>query len=100
MIKQGAPINNYAPFPAVINIVNNANGLVNLTWESNDLDNDIVSYTVNLSIENPPSIYLENTTATSENNIPVTSSSTYYIVIETKDALGNITESKTSFVAN
>ncbi|MEO9891512.1 hypothetical protein [Aurantibacter sp.] len=98
--SQGAPINNYAPFPAVIMIVNEGNGLIDLAWQSNDLDNDIVSYSVYLSLENPPSIYLENTTATSENNIPVTSSMTYYIVMETKDALGNSTESKTSFVAN
>ena len=69
------------------------------SWLSEDLDNNIVGYDVYLSTEDPPGLYTENITATSISNISVTSGMTYYVVVETKDALGNSSSAKTSFVA-
>ena len=79
---QGVQVNNYVPFPAVISVVDKQ-GAVDITWLSKDLDDNIVGYDVHISREDPPSLFIENTTETALTNFTVSSGLTYYIVIET-----------------
>ncbi len=98
--SRGLPLNSYAPFPAIISIVDNSNGTVDLSWQSTDVDGDIVGYDIYLSQEDPPNLYLENTANTEALNVAVFSGMTYYVVVETKDGLGNSSIAKTNFTAN
>ncbi|MBM1105434.1 hypothetical protein JQC67_04690 [Aurantibacter crassamenti] len=97
--SQGALVNNYAPFPAIITVTDRGNGNVDIAWQGKDLDDETLTYNVFISNENPPSTYLENTENTEVLNFTVTSGMQYYIVVESKDILGNSTASKKSFVA-
>lgn len=95
---QGLQVNNVVPFPAAISVVDNQ-GTIDISWLAEDLDNNIVGYDVYLSPEDPPSLFMENTTVTSVTNFNVTSGMQYYIVVETKDALENSSTAKTNFIA-
>ena len=95
---QGVQVNNFVPFPATISVVDNQ-GTVDITWLAEDLDNNIVGYDVYISVEDPPSLFMENTTATALTNFTVTIGMQYYIVVETKDSLNNSSTAKTSFIA-
>ncbi|MFK7812171.1 MAG: hypothetical protein AB8B59_06730, partial [Maribacter sp.] len=42
--SEGISQENYAPFPATINTIDQTNGFVEISWEGADLDNDIDKY--------------------------------------------------------
>ena len=61
---------------------------VNLIWESNDLDNDILEYDVYFANVNPPTLFSANVADSQITGVPVTTG-TYYWQIITRDQRGN-----------
>jgi hypothetical protein len=68
-------------------------GMVNLTWTGNDVDKDIVSYDVYFGTVTTPSLFKAGVTEMSLSNVPVTSGSTYFWRVVSKDSLGNTSQS-------
>tara|TARA_R110002051_G_scaffold303610_1_gene372575 strand:+ start:30446 stop:31126 length:681 start_codon:yes stop_codon:yes gene_type:complete len=62
---------------------------VNLIWNSEDLDNDIVGHDVYFSEAKDPELYGTDIETTRLNDIPVENGKTYYWKIVTKDSVGN-----------
>lgn len=87
----------YTPFPATITVSDNGAGNATISWESTDLDDDIVGYDIYLSTENPPVLSLENTTTTSLQD-DFSEGVTYYVAVVTKDATGNSSVGRTHFI--
>lgn len=89
----GEGSSSYAPFPAetVSPVMNEiVNGItVTLDWSSSDVDNDIASYEVFLGTTSTPVSYKNNLTESVLNNVSVTSGTTYYWKVVTKDSKGN-----------
>lgn len=94
-------ITTYAPFPA--ELVNPQNGAslfkdidneITLEWTAADLDDDIVGFDVYFSTENPPE-FLEASLASTnrEEAVSVSSNTTYYWKVVTRDAEGNSSDS-------
>ena len=91
----------FAPFPAEIvsprmseNVFKDINNEVELSWNSSDLDNDIINFEIYFSVETPP----ENLAGTlssgaSSLKVSVTSNTVYYWNVVTKDSEGNTSQS-------
>ncbi len=84
----------YIPFPAR-NIAPgngqafpNSQESVNLIWESDDLDNDIIEYDVYFGNVNPPPLFSARLADSQIGGVPV-ESGTYYWQIITRDERGN-----------
>ncbi len=93
----GEAIQTYAPFSAEIVSPNIAQTLpastsVNLQWEGNDVDNDIVGYDVYFGTNNPPNLNASDITGT-ELMVSVDPGTIYYWRIVTKDETGNTSQS-------
>jgi len=95
----GLGVTSYAPFPATItapafgvNVTATAN-TVNLTWTGSDVDNDIVGYDVYFGTATTPPLSKANVTDMFLNNVTVTSGTTYYWKVITKDSQGNTSDS-------
>lgn len=93
----GPGTQNYAPFPAEIispvmaqNIA--ATNSVNLMWNGNDLDDDIIAFDVYFGINNPPSLISSNIQDTQQ-TVTVNPGTIYYWNIISKDAFGHTSES-------
>jgi hypothetical protein len=91
----------YAPFPAELtsptlnqNITATAGG-INLTWNGSSIDNDIVGYDVYFGIIPTPPLFKANVTNMFLNTVSVTSGTTYYWKVVTKDLPGNTSDSGT-----
>jgi hypothetical protein len=89
----------YAPYPAEIvspimgqNISASA-GKISLDWNGSDVDNDVATYDVYLGTSSTPVSLKSNLTESVLNEVEVTSGSTYYWKIITKDLKGNTSES-------
>lgn len=87
----------YAPFPAeIISPVYAANlaatNKVTLKWTSSDVDNDIVSHAVYFGTSATPALFNESIIA-KELDVTVTSNTTYYWRVVTRDATGNTSDS-------
>lgn len=88
----------YAPFPAEIvspaysASVSAVANKVTLKWTSSDVDNDIVSHAIYFGTSAIPAIFNESVTA-KELDVTVTSNTTYYWKVVTKDATGNTSDS-------
>lgn len=87
----------HAPFAAEItsplygeNIIVGS-GSVNLTWTGSDVDNDITEYEIYFGTTSTPTSF--KTASTMTLNTAVTSGSTYYWKVVTKDSKGNTSES-------
>jgi hypothetical protein len=97
--NSGPGIVSYAPFPAEIvapNFKQNVtatNGKVTLDWNGSDVDGDIVSYDVYFDTKNSPAIFKAGVTDSILNDVAVTSGSTYYWRVITKDSKGNSSDS-------
>jgi hypothetical protein len=95
--NSGLPQESHPPFPAeAISPQSGASvneGEVNLQWESTDIDNDIVSYTVYLDSVNPPIAEIGSTSNTTINS-NVTSGLVYYWKVVTTDQIGNTSDSQ------
>ncbi len=95
----GAGTTYYAPFPAdqLIPIANQVltvtNGKVNLDWEGADVDNDIVGYDVYLGTTATPPLIKANIVPSNLVDVAVNNATTYYWMVLTKDAKGNISNS-------
>jgi len=89
----------YAPFPAeIVSPVMGQNisaspGKISLDWSGSDVDNDIASYDVYFGMSNSPAVLKTNLTESVLNEIEVTSGSTYFWKIVTRDSKGNTSES-------
>jgi hypothetical protein len=94
----GAGTVSHPPFPADNLVptegqsVTTTTGSVSLSWTGSDPDNDIAGYDVYFGTTATPPV-LTNTTSTSVNIVAVTSGSTYYWRVVTKDAAGNTSDS-------
>ncbi|MCL6266325.1 hypothetical protein [Flagellimonas myxillae] len=90
----------HAPFPAeAVNpemgeSIDLETGTVNLTWEGNDIDGDIVEFEIFYGSNNPPTTSLGVLT---ESNLgaEISAGQTYYWYVRTFDSQGNISESDT-----
>ncbi len=97
--NSGPGILNYAPFPAEIisptynQTVSATNGKITLDWNGNDVDNDIATYEVYLGITNNPNLLQANLTASILNDVAVSTATTYYWKVITKDSKGNTSDS-------
>ena len=98
----GEGATNYPPFPADLleptsgYTVYSTNSSISFLWKASDIDNDILSYSLFLGTNNPP----DNSIATniSEQNFIYATPAvgTYYWLIKTEDANGNISTSQVS----
>ena len=96
LYNAGLPEENYAPFPADAispEIGSLTSTTVTLEWEGSDIDNDIDSYNVYLSTENPPTTLYKTTTSNKIQNITLEADEVYYWSVVTKDLEGNSSES-------
>ncbi|MBT8296848.1 MAG: hypothetical protein KJO52_00810 [Maribacter sp.] len=91
----------YAPFPAEVifpkngaSVFKDINNEVSLEWEGADVENDIEGYELYLSPTTPPEILIASPSS-NENSakVSVTSDTTYYWKIITKDSEGNSSDS-------
>ena len=62
---------------------------VNLSWRSEDYDDDIVGYDVYFGESQAPPLYQSDVLETRLNGIPVSAGKTYYWKIVTRDRIGN-----------
>jgi hypothetical protein len=91
----------HAPFPAQlvspqngVSLFKDINNEVTLEWSAADVDNDIIGFEVYFSTENPPLDLIASTTSTKRNQaVGVSSNTTYYWRVITKDAEGNSSQS-------
>lgn len=101
----GPSIQYYIPFPATINSPTNGASVngnsVNLNWQENDLDNDVIEFDIYFGTTNPPSLFAENLAQSELTNITVSSGTTYYWKVTTRDVIGNESNSEiVSFTVN
>lgn len=89
----------HSPFPADIvapgfgqNLVLTANK-INLTWLGSDVDGDIAGYDVYFGTTITPTLLKKNITDMFLNDVAVSSDSTYYWKVITKDSQGNSSNS-------
>jgi len=98
--NSGPGIVTYVPFPAEITspifdqIVSTASGTVNLNWVGSVIVPDaITNYDVYLGTNNSPPIVAPAISNSFLNNVPVTSKTTYYWRVITRDVNGNTSDS-------
>jgi len=98
--NSGPGIITYAPFPAQIvaptfgQIVTAASGTVNLSWKGSSVTpGDIINYDVYFGTTNSPALLAGAVTASFDNNVAVTSGTTYYWKVITRDMQGNTSDS-------
>jgi hypothetical protein len=95
----GDAISSYAPFPAELvapemgAVLASSTNVVGLDWIGSDVDDDIIGYDVYFGTDNPPTTLLEETTE-SGMSVNVSSGTTYYWRIITKDSDDNNSESE------
>lgn len=94
----GEPIESYAPFPADLVAPAMGSTLTGITdqllsWQGDDIDNDIVSYDVYFDTASPPGSLEGNTSAMSM-NVTVAGGNTYYWRVVTHDGQGNNSQSE------
>ena len=91
----------YAPFPAEIitpelgeSVFKDGNNEVVLSWSGADIDNDIESYEVFFSTENPPtSLVATNAPGNLTSEVTVETDTVYYWNVITTDSEGNTSDS-------
>lgn len=101
LFYNAGPQTNYAPFPAQIitpkpgsTINTTANNEVELRWSGTDVENDIATFEVYFSDQNPPTTLLTTTfAATMRATATIATGTTYYWRVVTIDAQGNRSDS-------
>lgn len=91
----------YAPFPAEISspafgesLTMDINNEVSLSWSGSDIDDDIESYELFFSTENPPNTLIATiTTGATNRKVTVESDTVYYWKVITRDSEGNTSDS-------
>lgn len=96
--NQGAGVTNYAPFPASVvsptrgQTLSSA-GTVNLEWQGNDVDNDLVEFEVFFGTSSDPTVSV-GVTVQSSMSTTTSTGQTYYWRVISKDDFGNTSESE------
>ncbi len=96
--NQGEGVLSYAPFPATVvsptrgQTLTSA-GSVNLEWQGNDVDNDLVEFEVLFGATSNPTSSIANT-AQSSTTANTSSGQTYYWRVISKDKVGNTSQSE------
>lgn len=100
--NSGEAITNYSPYPAEIiapkmdEIFATGTANVNLIWAGLDVDKDIASYDVHFGTATTPPLFRTITVnQASSLQVPVTSKTTYFWKVITKDKEGNRSDSGT-----
>jgi hypothetical protein len=88
-----APYAANAVAPTLNQNVTAAGGLLNLVWNGSSIDNDITGYDVYFGTSSTPPLLKANVTDMFLNSVSVTSGTTYYWKIVTKDLPGNTSDS-------
>ena len=98
--NSGDGITSYAPFPADSMspamseyVIVPTTGVIKLSWQGKDVDNDIMNYDVYFGTSATPPLIKQAYTSTSLDNITVTSKATYYWKIVTRDTNNNTSTS-------
>jgi len=96
--NQGEGVTNYAPFPASVvsptrGQTLSSTGNVNLEWQGNDVDNDLVEFEVLFDTNTDPSTSL-GSTAQSSISASTNAGQTYYWRVISIDATGNTSQSE------
>lgn len=95
----GDGIVSYAPFPAELNpdmgaFVNvSSTGFIKLSWQSSDVDNDIVDYDIYFGTTASPPLYKKNNTSLSLEDVPATAKTKYYWKVVIRDSRNNTSTS-------
>ena len=91
---------NHVPFPAdvvypaIASKLENTTTNVVLEWSANDLDEDIVEYQLLFDTVNPPIVSLGTTTTSVKEVLDITTNTTYFWQIITKDSKNNSSNSE------
>ena len=93
--NEGPGSESFVPSPAIA--ISPASGAsisvtsttVNLRWNAEDLDNDIVGYNLYFEEDNDPALFESNLESDQFLAIPVAAGKTYYWKVVTKDSQGN-----------
>ncbi len=101
LFYNAGPQNNYAPFPAQIivpkpgrTVQKDGNDQILLRWSGADVEEDIATFEVYFSDQNPPEeLLLSSDSDTTEALAPVQSATVYYWRVVTIDASGNTSDS-------
>jgi len=97
--NSGPAVVNYAPFPAEIlapavnQTITISNGKVTLSWNSSDVDNDIVNYDVYLGDSSSPALLQGKVLESTLKDVSVSVGKTYYWKVITRDSKGNTSDS-------
>lgn len=92
--NSGDGLTYYAPFPAEFVNADNSGGKVKLVWKGSDADNYIVGYDVYFGTSMEPGLYRANVKDMQLSDVPVSSGTTYYWMVLTKDQRGNSAKSE------
>ncbi|MEO6520594.1 MAG: hypothetical protein ABIN91_02880 [Mucilaginibacter sp.] len=79
--------------PAYGQNVTPTTGAINLGWTAIDPDNDIAGYDIYVGTTTTPALFKSNITDKFVNGVTVTSGTTYYWKVITKDVAGNTSDS-------
>ncbi|WP_289038773.1 hypothetical protein [uncultured Zobellia sp.] len=93
---EGISVENYAPFPAQITVSDNGNETVEINWEGNDLDNDIVSYDIHFGTTTSPELVHTTTDDSESLTLLIIYYTDHYLEIVTTDNVGNKSKAKTT----
>ncbi len=96
--SEGVASTSYAPFPAevvspLMGEALTSSGKVTLDWNSVDVDNDIVHYSLYFGLKPNPDLLTENIKVSILNDVIISPGKLYYWKIITHDARGNSSES-------
>jgi hypothetical protein len=98
--NSGPGVVTYAPFPATITsptfgqIVTATSGTINLTWTGSSVNpGTIVNYDIYFGTTATPGLLSSAVTNSFINNVPVSSNTTYYWKVITRDIQGNTSDS-------
>lgn len=97
--NSGPGTTNYAPFPAELvspaieGNLTATNGKISLTWNGQDVDNDVVTYDVYLGTTTTLALLKAGLTTATLTEVAVNSNTYYYWKVITKDSKGNTSDS-------
>lgn len=90
---EGVAEANHVPFPPNLELTNNGDDTVTLSWQSTDLDSDIDYYKVFFSPNDPPNVLIEQTNQTST-TVAIEPGKMYYFEVITFDVNGNFSNNR------
>lgn len=97
--NSGPGLEFYVPFPASNPSPSSGSSFLSSTttidveWEGNDLDDDIVGYDFYFGINNPPPLEASDIETAVMNDVVISAGNVYYWQVVTKDSVGNESKS-------